>query len=235
MEKFNENQNEVWRTIDEFPNYEVSNLGRVRNKKTNLIRKLTVVNKEYGYKQVIIRFSYQVKLLSRLVAKAFPEMCGEWHEDCEVHHLDFNPSNNRADNLKVCTVKEHHAYHGGENSPMFGKKLSEETRRKLSEAHKRICATMTDEEKKEKYGKIKGEKHPNYGKKFTDEHRRNMSIGRKDKKIIQQYSLEGEFIKEWESLHQINRELGLNIQNISACCRGKKKTIYKYIWKYKEK
>ena len=39
----------------------------------------------------------------RIIAQTFPEICGKWFEGCEVDHIDTNPSNNNAFNLKVCT------------------------------------------------------------------------------------------------------------------------------------
>ena len=51
-------------------------------------------------------------------------------------------------------------------------------------------------------------------------------------KIVYQYSLDGELIKEWPSTNEIQRQLGYNQGNISKCCLGKCKTAYRYIWKY---
>ena len=48
------------------------------------------------------------------------------------------------------------------------------------------------------------------------------------------YDLEDNLIREWESATQIQRELGFNNSNIGACCLGKVKTSYKYIWRFKE-
>ena len=55
----------------------------------------------------------------------------------------------------------------------------------------------------------------------------------KSKPIIQK-SLQGEIIKIWPSLHEIQRELGYSQGNICSCCNGKRKTAYKYIWEYKK-
>lgn len=51
-------------------------------------------------------------------------------------------------------------------------------------------------------------------------------------KKVQQYNLDGDFIKEWPSLMEIKRALGLAQQNVSLCCLGKTKTAYGYKWKY---
>lgn len=50
---------------------------------------------------------------------------------------------------------------------------------------------------------------------------------------VVQYDLEGNFIKEWLSMMDIQRELGYPNSNISAVCRGKQKTAYGFIWKFK--
>jgi group I intron endonuclease len=52
-------------------------------------------------------------------------------------------------------------------------------------------------------------------------------------KIIQK-SKEKYIIKEWNSLSEIEKTLGYPTSNISSCCRGKQKSAYGYIWKYKE-
>lgn len=49
---------------------------------------------------------------------------------------------------------------------------------------------------------------------------------------IKQFSLEGEFIKEFPSLMSVKRELGLNPANLHRCCRGDRPTAYGYKWKF---
>lgn len=51
---------------------------------------------------------------------------------------------------------------------------------------------------------------------------------------IKQYSLNGEFIREWESLKSAELYLGIYKaqSNICACCQGKKHRAYGYIWRY---
>ena len=51
------------------------------------------------------------------------------------------------------------------------------------------------------------------------------------KKVIQ-YDIEGNFIKTWDCTMDIQRELGIANQHISACCLGKNKTSNGYLWRY---
>lgn len=50
------------------------------------------------------------------------------------------------------------------------------------------------------------------------------------KKAVFQYSMYGEFIKQWSSVREACRELGLECTNISACASGRKKSAYGYLW-----
>lgn len=58
--------------------------------------------------------------------------------------------------------------------------------------------------------------------------------GRKLGKRILQYDLQGNLIKEWDSIREIERQLGICNSAITHCCKGKTKTAGKYKWKYKE-
>lgn len=62
----------------------------------------------------------------------------------------------------------------------------------------------------------------------------NCTYGTRSKKVLQ-FTKDGVFVKEWASLHEIQRELGFLVSGISACCRGVKhhKSAYDYIWRYK--
>ena len=77
------------------------------------------------------------------------------------------------------------------------------------------------------------------------DHKYNMNYGTRNKRIaenqinhpkkskkVYQYT-KGVFVKEWVSLKEIERALGFNHSNISACCNGKLKSAYNYIWKFK--
>jgi hypothetical protein len=55
-------------------------------------------------------------------------------------------------------------------------------------------------------------------------------------KIVYQYDIKGNFIKEWDCLSDIQRELGFNIGHISNICNKKhnKKYYKKFIWTYEK-
>ena len=53
------------------------------------------------------------------------------------------------------------------------------------------------------------------------------------KKVLQ-LTKSGEFIREWPSLREAERELGIAKSNICSCCNGKLKSAGGYVWKYPE-
>lgn len=59
-------------------------------------------------------------------------------------------------------------------------------------------------------------------------------IAASHKKKIVQMTKDGQFVREFSSLHEVGRELsiGNGIVNITACCHGRKASAYGYIWKY---
>ena len=52
-------------------------------------------------------------------------------------------------------------------------------------------------------------------------------------KPVLQFTLDGQFVKEWPSVRQAEREGGFNQSHITDCCKGKIKTHKNFIWKYK--
>ena len=69
----------------------------------------------------------------------------------------------------------------------------------------------------------------NYKKSHED---RKKGINNKQSKIVLQYDLKGNFIKEWYSISEAERN-GFNRGAISRCCKNFLKKHRGYIWKYK--
>ena len=93
---------EVWKTVEEFPKYQVSTFGNVRNVERNKLMRLT---KKGGYHLVDltndeIRKPFRVH---RLVAMAFIE---NLENKLEVNHKDKDKLNNCVTNLEWNTRKE---------------------------------------------------------------------------------------------------------------------------------
>ena len=118
---------EEWRKIDSYPNYSVSNLGRVRNDKVGNILKPAKAGCRKSYLYVLLYNGTQTsrKLLAvhRLVATAFipnPE------NKPEVNHLDGNGFNNIVSNLEWITRKDNilHAYQVLNRKVAIGKATS---------------------------------------------------------------------------------------------------------------
>ena len=63
---------------------------------------------------------------------------------------------------------------------------------------------------------------------------RNKRIAEKLSKPVIQYTLDGEFVKEWTSTREISRQLGIYHSSIVSCCNGKTKQSHNFIWKYKQ-
>lgn len=53
-------------------------------------------------------------------------------------------------------------------------------------------------------------------------------------KIVNQYSLDKQLIKTWDSVADIERELGFSHQAISKVCNRKLYTAFGYIWRYQD-
>lgn len=105
---------EHYLTIEDHPNYEVSNLGNVRNKKTGTVRALT---NRRGYLKV--RLDNKDESVHRLVAETFFD--GD-HTGYQVNHIDGNKSNNRLGNLEWVTASENvkHAFDNDLKKPSGG-------------------------------------------------------------------------------------------------------------------
>lgn len=72
----------------------------------------------------------------------------------------------------------------------------------------------------------------NKGQKRTNEVKQKIS---KAKFIpIIQYTLDNEFVKEWDSAKSASEELNVYATSITACCKNKLKSAYGFIWRYKE-
>jgi hypothetical protein len=90
---------EQWKSIPGFPDYEVSNMGRVRSYKRSMPRILKAGIYSHGYRQVTLSRDgkYHSFRIGQLMLLAFRGPCPE---DCEMCHNDGDPTNDHLDNLR---------------------------------------------------------------------------------------------------------------------------------------
>lgn len=123
---------EIWKDIIDFPNYQISNLGRVKSKerivnalynskKRNRERILKLFTNNRGYK-VVTLYNHNGKsnpiFVHRLVAKSF---INNPNKHNIINHINADKGDNRVDNLEWCTqshnIKE--AYRLGNAKPQL--------------------------------------------------------------------------------------------------------------------
>lgn len=105
--------------------------------------------------------------------------------------------------------------------------LSEEGRKSLSESSKNRKISI---ETRQKISKSKIGNKNGLGHKISEEHKQKLILV--SSKTVYQYDLQMNFIKEWKSSAFAGRELGINGNCISKCCRKDLKTYKNFIWSY---
>ena len=132
---------ELWKDINGFKDYMISNMGRVKSKarlsRQNHVLPERILSQHHnssGYKYVdcVNDFGRKHLLVHRLVAQAFVD-----NPRClnEVDHIDTNKENNNADNLRWCTHSENHLNRLTvelKRKINTGKHLSPQTKAKIS-------------------------------------------------------------------------------------------------------
>ena len=162
-----------------------------------------------GYSYII--FGNKHYLIHRIVAKAFlPDY--EERRTLQVHHIDFNRQNNALSNLVCMEIKDHQKLH------------------KQKYSYTKICVVC--------------------GKEFTPlPTKRNRTktcspectaimvkkSAQKRCRKINQYSLDGTFIKTWGSAREAQNETGFFESNINKCCHNLIKYYKGYVWKYADR
>ena len=116
-----------------------------------------------------------------------------------------------------------------ENGGSLNKEISEETRLKLIEAgKKRKHSEKTKEKMKKSHS---GENNYWYGKHLPKETKEKLSELKKKK--VEQFSLDGRYIKTFNSMKEASEEYNVTRQNIYACCSRRRKSACGFIWRYK--
>jgi len=103
---------EIWKIIEEFPDYMVSDQGRVKSfkrYKDGKILKYRKNNKNHFQVSLCENGKCKNKLIHILVYETFNDYKLK-NNEC-VHHDDDNPENNNINNLKLMTKTSHKSFH----------------------------------------------------------------------------------------------------------------------------
>jgi len=124
----NDLDGEIWKSIKNFEDYQISNLGRVKSFKCGKERILKQNKNKHGYLYVSLSKDgkEKPKLIHRLLFETFNNYSLKKNEI--IHHLDFT-KDNFLNNLQVMTKSEHHSLHNK------GKIASEKSKKLMSENH----------------------------------------------------------------------------------------------------
>lgn len=173
---------EIWKNIEWYQSYLVSNLGDIKSLKSWINLKFTE-SKSWHLSILLYNNNWKKRFsVHRIVANHYIEKI-DWYDI--VMHIVSNPKNNRADNLKWWTRSQNakQAYSEWAIKPMVWMKW--------------------------KYWKLH----------------------HKSKAVVQK-SLDWIFMREWESVRQIQREIWFSQANVSKCCLWSYKQAYGFIWEY---
>lgn len=123
----------LWKTIKQFPDYEVSNTGLVRNNVTGNV--LKPYDNGRGYLQVGLynNGSRKKKRINRLVAKAFIDNPNPEEFD-QINHKNSCRTDNRVENLEWCSGsynERHKIANGNSTLARLGYKQASEIRELL--------------------------------------------------------------------------------------------------------
>lgn len=115
------------------------------------------------------------------------------------------------------------------NKPYINHKIEGDEGKKINIVY--INEDGSIDEEKSTIEWVTPKENSNYGT-CIQRRAKNQTNRNKSKKVLQ-FSLSGEFIREWPSTSECGRN-GFNYGHVCSCCNGKLKTHKGYIWKYKK-
>ena len=184
---------EIWKNIEGYPNYQVSNMGRIKRLSTGYYRRTEKILKPQlqnnGYLHIKLSQKDKTKciLVHRLVAQVFIPNPNNLPQ---VNHINEDKTDNRVENLEWCTQKYNINYGNGISKRVKTNKENG-TYKKIGEINSKIRS-----------------------------------------KSILQFSKDNSFIRRWDCIMDVQRELGYDNKQICSCLKNRQKTAKGFKWVY---
>lgn len=230
-------------------NYSINENGEVKNNKTNKLLKQS--QHKNGYMSVSIKItngSYKQYYVHRLVAETFlPNL----DNLTDVNHKDYNKQNNSVENLEWCSrsdnLKHSYNYENRNKNRKHAKELATKnhekmkikvTQRTLSGEFVAEYNSMREAEEKtgipiQNISSVTSGKRRSAGG-YIWEKSDGIDFEYNPTKYfsaVQQLDLNDNIIAEYYSMADAARATGIDSNNISAVCAGKRKTTGGFKWR----
>ena len=205
-------EQEIWKDINGYEGlYQISNLGRLKSFKCTNIKILKPILTSAGYPSYFLRKNNIIKqyLLHRLLAISFIQ--NTKNKPC-INHINGIRNDYSIENLEWCTQKENIQHAINVLGKHVGCRKSKKNKHKINYI-KKTYFNIINKRRHKKTILIK-----------------NINL---NSKLVLQYDLNMNFIKQWESISSIKREYNLKNFNISSVFNEYTNKVVGYYWKYK--
>lgn len=239
---------EVWKRIENYPLYYVSNFGRIKSDERRVryvhycgkemfrILKGKILSLSKGfYAQVGLKNEgkrQKTHLVHRLVAEAFIE---NDKNKPFVNHKDGNKLNNRVENLEWCTYRENTDHAVANNLVAYGNRSNKSklTEYQVVEIKSLLAKGYTCKDVAKKYNvHLSTISLINKGKNWH----RVPNVNEKEEfclwNHLLQKSLDGTILHEYNSVNEAHKITGFSTTQIRRCCAGKRESFQGYKWEF---
>lgn len=235
-------QEEIWKKIEGYPSYSVSNIGRVRNDTRDKLLKLVRNRCGYIVARLNIEGVQKTHTIHRLVAMAYiPNPLNK----PEVNHINEDKTDNRVSNLEWVTRSEN-ILHGTRslrvsqamtNHPNISKHILQFNQRGelLAEYPSSMEASRITETSWRHISACCHGKRKTAGG-YLWKYKEDMELGPPESiipplTIISKYSRDGQLLWIYSSIYEAAEDVGTTATHISGCVLGKRKSAGGFIWK----
>ena len=221
-----------FKDIPGFPGYKISKDGRVFSDYTREDMKLGINNGYYKLK-LRVKGVYKNRFVHRLAARTY---LPNPHDYPKVNHKDGNKLNNCIENLEWITSSDNvlHAYDNGllihHTTPVLQFSLKSKGKELGRFKNMKEAFISTGDSISQISRCCNGE---NTRGNFYWEFESPETYVRSNPVPVIQYELVSSFIREFDSIKEASEALNISSQGISRLCKGKRRSIGGYIFKYK--